>query len=246
MYTFFTPARPDSKLETVLVYAAFEVDACLHSFGSEFLPIIDGCFNREGDVTGTIHSYARQGHRLVGMGIVGGSAAASFQGTNSSSLAELVFQKDISSPSIQVSISQATIQVKVKNGNIKSRCPDFLTFLNDMGSKGYELSGFLLTPAPPPSDGAMTFELNIPVYIMMQKQKNRVYRFAEAQFSYSVQVSMSGAFPKVTGDPVPLIKSYAAKGWLLKGAIALPGQRKGTTNMVLPFGLIFQTSVPTE
>jgi len=236
--TWFVPVPSGTALSTVLVYAPLNVDASIGFLNTKITNIEDG-------VTGTVHSYAAQGYELVGMGIAGGATTTKFMsGANSSSLAELVFQRPEPSKPSTISITQNAIKVSMNMGQMKSVVPDFIPFLNEMGAEGFQLSGFLMPPQAPPQAGVMSFNMDMPVQTIMRKERDttKKYKYCNATFYYKINIMTA----TIEGDPSGLIQSYASKGWTLKAILSIPAEKDGMMGMKIPSKLFFVAEQDSE
>ena len=233
--TFFKPVEAGKTLTTVLVYAPIHVDASVGFMNVQV--------NMQEGIGATINSYSAQGYRLCGMGIAGGATTTKFAGASSTSLAELVFQKvDPALPS-SCMILQAAIKVSVNMGVMSSTVPDFAGTLNEYGAQGWSLDGFMMPPQAPPQVGAMSFNFDMAVqtYLSKPEADAQPKKYVTATYNYQMKVGVGGA--SLSGDPLPLIHEHAQKGWMLKGALSLPAQRKGMTGMAVPLMLFFEAPV---
>jgi hypothetical protein len=248
--TFFTPIAAGETVETTLVYAQMSVNASL-GFANAEVAIT------EDTISGSIFGFAQQGWRLVGMSCLTGVSQSQTKVLSATSTAqsvascELVFQKKTSSPACELSIVQNCFTITMNMGKMSSTVPDILPYLNSQGALGWELSGLLAPPnAQAPPVGSMSFTIQAPFHIYMQKKmgQTQVFQYTSMVYSFTMKMKMVGMGGKmeVEGDIVPVVMQYAEAGWLLKGQLQLPAQQKMKgmkVEMSMPILLIFVAPV---
>ena len=105
------------------------------------------------------------------------------------------------------------------------------------GAQGWSLDGFMM---PPPPQVGVSFNY-MAVQTYLSKPEADAQKYVTATYNYQMKVGVGGA--SLSGDPLPLIHEHAQKGWMLKGALSLPAQRKGMTGMAMPLMLFFEAPV---
>jgi len=156
--------------------------------------------------------------------------------------------------------SAVTVRTATAFGGMATDVPELLSTLNAYGAQGWELSGFLMTqssgtmPMASIMNGGMQpgMSMGQPIQMPFQMFMSRVpmtatpvqYLVLRHHYRLNMVSMMMGAGrPQLLDDPKPLFEAYAAKGWLLKGALNLPPEmRPGQVDIRLPLLLVFMSN----
>jgi hypothetical protein len=155
-----------------------------------------------------------------------------------------------------------TTKVATAFGGMETDVPDLLPTLNLHGSQGWELDGFIMmqssgaNPMASIMSGGMQpgmgmgggqatttpFQMFLSRVPHMARPVHYVVVRHECTLNM-VSMMMGSGTPQVENHPKPLIAEYAARGWVLKGALNLPPEmRPGQVAIRIPVLLYFMSN----